>query len=48
VVEVVLDSIVELTGIGDRVMELKLVVGSPLLFRQVQAEETRAEVFGPH
>ena len=42
-----LDSIVELIGIGGGVVELKLAVGSPL-FRQVQAEEARADVFGPH
>jgi len=47
VVEVVLDSMVELMGVGGGLVELKLAVGSPL-FRQVQAEEARADVFGPH
>jgi hypothetical protein len=47
VVKVVLDSMVELMGVGGGLVELKLAVGFPL-FRQVQAEETRAEVLGPH
>jgi hypothetical protein len=45
---VLLDVIVELIGVGDGLVELKLGVGFPLLFRQVQAEETRADVLGPH
>jgi hypothetical protein len=47
VVEVVLDSTVELMGVGGGLVELKLAVGFPL-FRQVQAEEAREDVFGPH
>ncbi len=43
-----LDVIVELIGVGGGLMELKLAVGFPLEFRQVQAEETRAEVLVLH